>query len=392
MREHTTLSLFGLAAGCWLAAGIAMAAQMKDADLAKTLPPPKGAIWTDDADDWVMEPFIGNNTAGTFLQGPAAEAGFGAGEERVYTMAFDDEGNAYAAAEGFVARADKAGSLRYLAGIPGVFGFRDGPAERALFSGIRGLARGPQGQLYVLDRGNFCIRQLSRADGRWTVKTVAGTPGKSGGADGAALEASFGDPCNLAANSKGELFTFDRNHIRKIAGGRVETLKMKPGVKPFNLIMGAYCCFDDKDFLYVADRWNFTVRKVDVASGDVTDLVGTTGMKQQPTRDGLVGQAGFHDSPGYVIFDPLRQCFYTNGVDESFFRRCKDGVIKTLGGGPPNKWWFGPAKGAAMAGANIVAVDKQGDLYHVDHLYCGIRKVHYTGKPLPPKETKGGGQ
>ena len=35
--------------------------------------------------------------------------------------------------------------------------------------------------------------------------------------------------------------------------------------------------------------------------------------------------------------------------------------------------------GAAMAGANIVAVDASGDLYHVDHLFCGIRKVHYTG-------------
>ena len=368
-------------------APLAPAQEAKLFELARALPPPKGAIWADDANDWVMEPFVGSNTAGTFLQGPAVEAGFGAGEERVYSMVFGDDGSAYVACEGFIARADKGGNLRYLAGIPGVFGFRDGPAERALFSGIRAIAKGPQGRLFVLDRGNFCIRQLSRIDGRWTVRTIAGTPGRSGKADGPALEASFGDPCNLAANSRGELFTFDRNRIRKIADGRVETVALKPGVK-FNLIMGAYCCFDDKDCLYVADRWNFAVRKVDLATGDVTDLVGRTG-KRGATRDGPAAQARFHDSPGYVIFDPLRQCFYTNGVDEAFFRRCKDGAIRTLGGGRPNKWWYGPAKGAAMAGANIVAVDSRGDLYHVDHLFCGIRKVRYTGKDVPSRATPG---
>ncbi len=364
--------------GClslWLCLTISLAS----GEESKAIPPPrKGAIWAEDADEWVVEPYAGNYTAGAFIQGAAPMAGFGsyAFGEGVNGMGFDKEGNAYIATATCVARVDTGGRLRFLAGLPGIMGYRDGQAERALFSSIQALCVGPKGQIYLLDRGNLCIRQLIKKDGRWLVETVAGTPGKSEIKNGPAQEASFGDPCNLAVNSQGELFTFDKNQIRKIAGGRVETV---PVDAKFNLIMGAGCCFDDKDNLYVADRWNFSVRKVDLKTGKVEDVIGETG-KSGATKDGPAREARFHDSPGYVIFDPVRQCLYTNGVDESFVRRYKDGWVKTLAGGGQRRQWFGPAKGVIIGHSRIVAVDKQGDLYHADSLFMGVRKIRHVGK------------
>jgi len=215
---------------------------------------PDGAIWAQDADEYVVGPFAGNNTAGEYIQGPALEAGFGAYGDRVQGMVFDQQGDAIIACDSCIVRVDTTGRMRFLAGVPGVMGFRDGSAERALFSGIRALVPGPEGLVYVLDRGNRCIRQLVSKDNRWFVETVAGGPGIGEQKYGAALEAGFHDPCNLAINSKGELFSFDNNRIRKIARGRVETV---PVNAKFNLIMGAGCCFDDQDNLYVADRWSW---------------------------------------------------------------------------------------------------------------------------------------
>jgi hypothetical protein len=378
-------------AGAWLvAAAMVLAADAGDKEaFAKTLPPPtKDSIWSEDADDWTVEPFVGNPSARTYIQGPAQEAGF---VDRMNGMVFGDDGDVFVSEGSYIGRVDRDGNYRQLAGVPGYAGFRDGPAERALFASIW-MVKGAPGQIYILDRGNYCVRELRKVDGKWMVSTVAGTPEKSdrNHTDGPALQAGFGDPCNLAINSKGELYTFDNNIIRKIAGGKVETVKVKPGIK-FNLIMGAQCCFDDKDNLFVADRWNFAVRKVDVATGEVTDVVGTAG-KGRPSKDGPAIECGFYDSPGYVMFDPLRQCLYTNGVDEPYIRRLKDGVVKTVIGGRVSKWLYGPGKGVDIGGGTfLAALDKRGDMYILKRDFCGIRKARYIGKDLPAgAEEKGG--
>lgn len=152
-----------LALALCLASTVAFAQGPRTAKDAKSLPPPKGAIWADDADDWVIEPFLGNNTAGTFLPGPAVEAGFGAAEERVYGMVFDGDGNVLVACEMFVAQADKAGNLRYVAGIPGVFVgprcflvvWQDGWNGDGGDSNILGVRVTPEGK--VLDRKPLAI-------------------------------------------------------------------------------------------------------------------------------------------------------------------------------------------------------------------------------------------
>jgi len=67
-------------------------------------------------------------------------------------------------------------------------------------------------------------------------------------------------------------------------------------------------------------------------------------------------------------------------VDEGFLRRYKDGWIETLAGGSGGGWWFGPAKGAIMNHAGIAAIDDEGNLYEVEGLFTGVRKLRHVGR------------
>ncbi len=106
--------------------------------------------------------------------------------------------------------ADVAGTL---AG-KGSFGYKDGPAEEALFNRPAGIVRTSDGIIYVADSFNHCIRRISR-DG--IVTTIAGN-GTAGEEDGPGEQARFNRPTGLALGPDGSLYVSDsKNHrIRKI--------------------------------------------------------------------------------------------------------------------------------------------------------------------------------
>jgi len=111
-----------------------------------------------------------------------------------------------------------------VAGQPGQSGVADGAAASALFSSPAGLALDSAGNLFVADAGNRIIRKIS-TDG--TVSTFAGKAGEAGTQDGAGASARFGKPEGLAFDGAGNLYVADtgNNSIRKITpGALVSTL------------------------------------------------------------------------------------------------------------------------------------------------------------------------
>jgi sugar lactone lactonase YvrE len=105
-------------------------------------------------------------------------------------------------------------------------GFRDGRSGKALFNKPTGLAVDAQGLIYVADTLNHCIRRISR-QGR--VSTLAGS-GERGHSDGRGPHARFNHPTGLALAPNGQLYVIDsHNHcLRGIApDGQTTTL---PGV------------------------------------------------------------------------------------------------------------------------------------------------------------------
>jgi sugar lactone lactonase YvrE len=150
--------------------------------------------------------------------GPAASATFSA----PVGLARDPDGTLYVsdAASNAIRKISVSGDVTTLAGC-GHSGANDGRGNEACFRTPTGLARAADGTLYVADTGNHKLRSVS-PDG--TVKTIAGN-GKAKSDDAAdALSASFTDPRGLALAADGTLYIADAGELRKLAGHAVVTL------------------------------------------------------------------------------------------------------------------------------------------------------------------------
>ena len=194
----TQWRLAPLAAGLLVAAASADFGELGRAATPQPKRPKPGPrhLWAPDADHWRVERWAGNETSGGYLQGPALEAGV-TDISRPRGMAFDPEGNAVFCTHSCLVMRTRQGRVRFLAGVPGVMGHRDGRAPQALFCHPEAAVHDGAESFFLLDRGNFCIRRLYRGPKGWLVRTVAGVPGQAGRKDGPAAEALFTDPCNL---------------------------------------------------------------------------------------------------------------------------------------------------------------------------------------------------
>lgn len=90
-------------------------------------------------------------------------------------------------------------------------GFRDGPLEQALFDLPHQIAFDQDGNMFIADYGNHCIRMLS-ADG--IVTTIAGQPGVKGFADGGPEESLFSNPWGIDVDKDGVVYIADRGNAR----------------------------------------------------------------------------------------------------------------------------------------------------------------------------------
>ena len=107
--------------------------------------------------------------------------------------------------------------------VGGVAGHKDGPIAYAMFYHPTALAIDSYGNLYIADTGNSAIRRI---DTSGYVTTVAGIPGQFGFNDGPAEEALFNEPMGIAIGTEGAIFIADSNNhlIRVLEGGYVRTL------------------------------------------------------------------------------------------------------------------------------------------------------------------------
>ncbi len=161
----------------------------------------------------------------------------------------------------------------------GTAGFLDAPGTAAQFGGPEGITTDGT-NLYVADTSNERIRQIDLATGE--VTTLAGS-GHRGFFNGSASAAQFGGPQGITTDGTNLYVSEYWNHsIRKIdiATGEVTTLA-GDGTQGFRNGTGTAARFaipegitTDGTNLYVADYLNNRIRKVDIATGEVTTLTG----------------------------------------------------------------------------------------------------------------------
>lgn len=190
------------------------------------------------------------------------------------------------------------GSMLLLAGKAGGAGTSDGNGTTARFNSPRGIVAAGS-MLYIADQNNNIIRQIDSLTG--IVTTIAGYPGKPGVDDGVGQNARFNGPEGIETDGAFLYVADTKNHaIRKIDGtGNVVTLAGRRGQAGFLDGSGEVALFNGPtaivllgDFLYVADTDNHLVRQVHKDSGETTTIAGTP--VQAGSNDGIGQSARFN--------------------------------------------------------------------------------------------------
>ncbi|OQR82551.1 hypothetical protein ACHHYP_15863 [Achlya hypogyna] len=93
----------------------------------------------------------------------------------------------------------------------GTSGFANGSSSIAEFNNPQAVTVDTNGNVFVADTGNSCIRAIDLDD---NVLTIAGTCGSSGHQDGAAASALFSQPASICIGSNDVLYVSDTSNYR----------------------------------------------------------------------------------------------------------------------------------------------------------------------------------
>jgi ABC-type branched-subunit amino acid transport system substrate-binding protein len=299
-------------------------------------------------------------------------------------MAVDSKGNVYVA-ERFghrIRRVDPDGMVSTLAGT-GAPGYADGPSAIAQFNYPHGVAVDVDGNVYVADTNNHRIRVIP-PDG--TVSTLAGD-GEAGHRDGAAGQAQFNAPTDVAADAEGVVYVADsrNDRVRAISpDGMVTTLAGSgergfrdgpPDQAQFN---GPYrLTVDDGGNIYVTDsldreyRGNHAVRRI-TPEGMVTTIAGTG---QPGFADGPVVEAGFNQLSG-VAMDAVGNVYVADELNQRIRVITPEGMVYTLAGTGASGYADGQGTEATFFWPKGVVLDGTGRLYVADFASNRIRVLH----------------
>jgi sugar lactone lactonase YvrE len=315
------------------------------------------------------------NGASVGLRGPAGVAPDGDGN----LFVADLDGHA-------IRRVDAAtGAIMPLAGSSvGEDGISDGVGDAARFDFPRGLALDNQGDLFIVDGGNFEIRRLVIATRE--VVTVAGVAGPRGGNDGTGTTARFYFPSGLTNDGDGNLFVADTYNcsIRKVAirSGEVTTLAGSARQCDYvdgtgtdaRFILPSGVASDGRGHLFVGDTGNHTIREVVIATGAVTTVAGSA--DEAATRDGTASDARF-TSPYGIAVDGQGNLFISDADAHTIRKMVLSSLEVTTLAGTAGE--HGDADGIGPAArfyfpSGLVS-DGQGNLFVADTLNDTIRKV-----------------
>ncbi len=304
-------------------------------------------------------------------------------------LATDSDGSIYVADSDYdtIRKITPAGVVTTLAGSPSPIGSADGTGSAARFNSPVALAADSAGNVYVADQRNDTIRKITPAG---VVTTLAGSPGNAGGsADGTGSAARFFTPAGVATDSDGNVYVADQfnNSIRKITpAGVVTTLPGSATTDPTGSAQrpGSAAHFqyptgvatDRAGDVYVADRDNYTIRKI-TPKGMVTTLAGSAGL--DGSADGTRSVARF-SRPTAVATDSGGNIYVAEDFNSTIRKITPAGIVTTLAGSARLLDYVdGTGSAARFNFPMSVATDGGGNVYVAERDNATIRKITPAG-------------
>jgi len=279
-----------------------------------------------------------------------------------------------------------------------------GPAALARLDMPFDVALDVRGDIYISDTFNHRVRRIERKSG--TITTVAGT-GSAGfsGDGGLATKAQLNEPYGIVLNSGGDLFVADRlnRRVRRIDGrtGIITTIagngtKTSSGdggpAMAAGLVEPNGVALDRRgQNLFIADVGGNRVRRVELATGHISTFAGT-GRARHDGDEGPAAQASIWGARAVDL-----------GTDGSVYILEREGnrlrvvspatgVITTIAGtgAKGDSGDGGPARLATFNGPKELAVDAKGNIWVVDTENHAIRFI--DGKTGEIRTVAGRGQ
>ena len=277
-------------------------------------------------------------------------------------------------------------------GEPGFAG-DGGPADRARLNGPFDIGFDTAGNLYFSDTFNHRIRRVDARTG--IISTVAGS-GEAGyaGDGGPATLARLNEPYGIAIDKMANVYIADRhNHcVRRVDGasGVITTLAGNgsaefggdggPAARAGMVEPNGLALDPAQGRLFVADVAGNRVRVVDLAAGTIATFAGT-GEAKHSGDGGPAAAAGIHGAravkvaAGGVVYILERQGSTLRVVDP------RTGIITTLAGTGALGYSGdgGPTLAAVFNAPKELAIDRRGNLLIVDTENHAIREIDLAG-------------
>lgn len=251
-----------------------------------------------------------------------------------------------------------------------------------------GIAKGPDGALYICEIKTHVVRKLDEKTGRLTLVAGNGTKGYSGDG-GPATEAQLNEPYEVRFDQEGNIFFVEmRNNIVRRVDAKTGIISTVAGTgksgfsgdggpaTKAQLKAPHSITLDKSGNLYICDIGNHRIRVVDLMSGMIQTFAGT-GQKK-PTPDGAKIAGTPLNGPRALDFDGKHSLYLALREGNQVYRLdLKAGTLHHLAG--TGKKGFtgngGPAKKATLSGPKGIALAPNGDIYLADTESHTVRAI-----------------
>lgn len=270
----------------------------------------------------------------------------------------------------------------------GSSGFINGDTSIASFNKPFGICIDDDGNLFIADAYNHCIRKISTVG---EVSTYAGI-GTPGYLDGPATEAKFNQPFNIYLDNDGNMYVSDfiNQRIRKISPDMVVSTVAGSGIighqngtvleARFNYPRGI--CLDDTGNIYIGDSWNHRIRKISV-TGIVSDWAGggtTIGVQSIGDYVDASDTAARFYTPCELSIDQSNNIFVADAYNHRIRKIDASRMVTTVAGSSgfgPNGGGFqnGPGDEAKFDTPTALQVTLDGTIFVGDGANQVMRRI-----------------